>query len=154
MFPIKGQADDQKAAKQVEDYKDLLKTQKDAFPIHTNPQQEFETKFSGTKEEFPTGATRDNQVGKGRYDLIPPQMLKRLAGVYERGALNHGDSNWTKGIPLSRLFNSAQRHLEQARLGMTDEDHLAQAIRNITAIIYFEETGRKELDDVIWRSNG
>lgn len=108
---------------------------------------EFKTKFSGTKDNYPTGATRDAAEGKGRYDLISVHMLKRLAGVYERGAKNHGDRNWEKGVPYSRLFNSAFRHLMQALGREADEDHLAQAIWNITAIIHFESTGRSDLDD-------
>ena len=109
----------------------------------------FDTKFSGVKDHYPTGATRDRGAGKGRYDLIPPEMLRRLAGVYERGAANHGDNNWVKGIPFSRLYNSALRHTNQAIAGMTDEDHLAQAIWNLAAIIYFQESGRTELDDTL-----
>lgn len=109
----------------------------------------FETKFSGVKDVYPTGATRDKGAGKGRYDLIPPAMLRRLAGVYERGALNHGDSNWVKGMPFSRLYNSALRHTNQALAGMTDEDHLGQAIWNLAAIIYFQESGRLDLDDTL-----
>lgn len=110
----------------------------------------FTTRFSGQKDTFPTGATRDAGAGKGRYDLITPHMLRRLAGVYERGAVTHGDSNWAKGIPFSRLFNSALRHTYQARAGMTDEDHLGQAIWNLAAIIHFIEEGRQEeLDDTL-----
>lgn len=56
------------------------------------------TKFSGKKDEYATGATRDKRAGKGRYDLITPFMLKRLAGVYERGADNHG-----KEFPIPSL---------------------------------------------------
>lgn len=106
------------------------------------------TKFSGVKDEYPTGATRDRRAGKGRYDLISPHMIRRLAGVYERGAVNHGDNNWRKGLPFSRLYDSALRHTYQALAGETDEDHLGQAIWNLAAIIHFQETGRaEELDD-------
>lgn len=34
---------------------------------------------SGERQEFDTGAVRDIQEGKGRYDLIPPEPLMRLA---------------------------------------------------------------------------
>lgn len=107
----------------------------------------FETKFSGVKDEFGTGATRDKGEGKGRYDLISTHLLRRLAGVYERGAKNHGDRNWEHGIPFSRLFNSALHHSQQALAGDTDEDHLGQAIWNLGAIIHFQETNRIDLDD-------
>ena len=106
------------------------------------------TKFSGKKDEYATGATRDKRAGKGRYDLITPFMLERLAGVYERGAVNHGDRNWEKGIPTSRLVDSAMRHINQFREGLRDEDHIAQAIWNLACIIHFEELKREDLNDV------
>ncbi len=102
------------------------------------------TKFSGVKDHYVGGATRDAAAGKGRYDLISVHMLRRLAGVYERGAENHGDSNWLGGIPFSRLFDSALRHIEQAKAGMVDEDHLCQAIWNLSAAVHFQEEGREE----------
>lgn len=108
----------------------------------------YQTKFSGKKEEYTTGGTRDSREGKGRFDLISPHMLRRLAGVYERGAKNHGDRNWEKGIPFSRCMDSALRHMNQYLAGMRDEDHLAQAIWNITAIIHFEENRRDDLNDL------
>ena len=112
-----------------------------------------ETKFSGIKDRYKTGGTRDARAGKGRFDLITPIGLKRLAQVYERGATNHGDRNWEKGIPLSRCTDSALRHLNQYLNGEEDEDHLAQAAWNIFAIMHIEEKiqlGKlpKELDDL------
>jgi hypothetical protein len=108
----------------------------------------YKTKFSGKKNSYNTGATRDNNEGKGAYELISPYMLQRLAGVYERGAKNHGDRNWEKGIKYSRLIQSALRHITQYLCGMRDEDHLAQAIWNLSAVIHFESLGRKELNDL------
>jgi hypothetical protein len=113
---------------------------------------EFETKFSGKKDEYGTGATRDCREGKGRYDLIPGEPIRRLAGVYERGAKNHGDRNWEKGIPFSRCLDSALRHLNQyaeiKRMGLEmDEDHAAQCMWNICALMHFEKY-RPDLDDL------
>lgn len=113
----------------------------------------YETKFSGKKESYKTGGTRDSREGKGRFDLISPIALKRLAQVYERGGKNHGDRNWEKGISLSRCFDSALRHLNQALNGETDEDHLSQAVFNIFAIIHIQEKIKqnklpKELNDL------
>jgi hypothetical protein len=59
----------------------------------------FEVKDSGKRQEFETGAVRDVRDGKGRYDLISPYALKRLAIIYERGALKYGDDNYLKGMP-------------------------------------------------------
>ncbi len=96
------------------------------------------TKFSGIKQEYDTGATRDTSSGKGRFDLIPSGPLMRLAKVYERGAKNHGDRNWEKGFPMSRAMDSALRHILQYKDGMKDEDHLAQAVWNLFAAMHFE----------------
>ena len=108
---------------------------------------EYVTKDSGEREQFETGAKRDVQTGKGRYDLISPVMLRRLAGVLERGAEKYGDRNWEKGMPMSRCMNSTLRHLNQYLAGERDEDHLAQALWNIMVMIHFEEL-RPELHDL------
>lgn len=51
-----------------------------------NNPEGFAMKDSGKREDFGTGAVRDSREGKGRYDLISPIALKRLAVVYEKGA--------------------------------------------------------------------
>lgn len=98
-----------------------------------------EVKDSGERQEFETGSVRDTREGKGRYDLIPTEPLRRLAVHYENGAKKYGDRNWEKGQPISRHFDSAQRHLEKAKDGLQDEDHLAAAIWNMFAIIATEK---------------
>lgn len=109
----------------------------------------FVTKDSGTREEMPTGSVRDTREGKGRFDLISPFALRRLAGVYERGSRKYAARNWEKGQPFSRCLDSALRHLNAFAMGWTDEDHLSQALWNVAAIIHFQETGRSaELDDM------
>lgn len=115
------------------------------------------TKDSGKRESFGTGAKRDTRIGKGRYDLIPPRPLKRLAGVYERGSVKYGDNNWRKGMPFSRFLDSAIRHIiewkerEEDDLPQ-DEDHLAQAVWNLWAIMEFEEAN-PELNDLYELAN-
>lgn len=103
--------------------------------------------------QFSTGATRNRAEGKGRFDLIPPSALKRIARVYERGAKKNGENNWTLGIPFSSLIDSATRHLNEWRynkLTKTEpqEDHLAHAAWNILALMHFEDMGCESLDDV------
>lgn len=99
----------------------------------------FVTKDSGVRQHYATGARRDTQSGKGRYDLIPPEALRRLAQLYERGAAKYGDRNWEVGIPVSRCFSSALRHLMQALASEADEDHLAAVLFNVAAIITYRE---------------
>lgn len=90
-------------------------------------------------EEFSTGAHRSDRTGKGRFDLIPPSPLLRLAIHYEAGGNAYGDWNWEKGMVFSRLLDSALRHINQYRAGKRNEDHLAAAVWNLFAVMHFEE---------------
>lgn len=105
----------------------------------------FITRDSGQREDFASGARRDTQDGKPRYDLIPPRPLKRLAELMARGAEKYGDSNWTLGMPSSRFLASLMRHQEAYRLGDRTEDHLAAVAFNAFSIMYFEGS---EWDDL------
>lgn len=112
-----------------------------------------EVKDSGKRQEFGTGAVRDVQEGKGRYDLLPTRAIRRLAEHYENGAVKYGDNNWLKGIPLKRMMDSAMRHLFKALEGKEDEDHLTAAAWNILGIIEIQERIEegilpKELDNL------
>lgn len=105
-------------------------------------------KFSGEKVVYEGGATRDIIEGKGRYDLIDPKFLKRLAIVLEEGAKNHGEENWKNGMPFNRLIDSTKRHINQFHEGLKDEDHLIHAVANIMFLCFFEEEGRLDLDNI------
>lgn len=119
--------------------------------------KDYKTKLN-EKQDYGTGATRDAAAGKGRFDLIPNEALVRLAGVYERGGLNHGDRNWEQGLPLSRMIDSAMRHIIQHKMSkyrgeFCDEDHLAHAVWNLLGIMHIEEMVEQgflpeELDDL------
>lgn len=111
-------------------------------------------KDSGKRQEFNTGAVRDIQEGKGRYDLISPIALRRLARHYENGAKKYGEHNWTKGMPLSRYLDSLIRHAYKLLAGMDDEDHAAAIAWNAFAYIHTKELidqGKlpKELDNIV-----
>lgn len=113
----------------------------------------FITKDSGARRDFGTGSVRDRSTGKGRFDLIPPILLRRLAGLYERGAEKYGDNNWQKGQPLMASFaDSAMRHLSQLIGGEPTEDHAASVVWNMAGFMWTLaeiEAGRlpKFLDD-------
>ena len=109
---------------------------------------EFVTKDSGKRQQFETGAQRDTQEGKPRYDLIPTHALRRVADLYARGAEKYDDNNWHKGINFSRCLASLERHLHQWKQGDTEEDHLAAVVWNALAIMHYQEVGRKDLDDL------
>ena len=112
----------------------------------------FELKDSGKRKKFKSNAVRDLQDGKGRYDLISPLALRRLAIIYEKGAKKYSDRNWEKGMPISTFLSPSIRHTEQNIEGLRDEDHLAQAAWNLFSAMHIEEMIErgllpKELDD-------
>jgi hypothetical protein len=114
---------------------------------------EFITKDSGQREEFDTGSRRDSREGKGRYDLLPPEAIRRLAQLYERGAAKYGDRNWEKGQPVSRYLDSLLRHVFNYLEGETTEDHLAAAAWNAFGAMVTEDRARSgrlpsDLDDL------
>lgn len=116
----------------------------DVCDVCSAPAQ-FVTRDSGKREDFSSGAVRDTQDGKPRYDLIPPKGLKRVAELFARGAEKYEDHNWRKGMPSSRFMASMMRHAESYRRGERDEDHIAAVVFNALALIQFEDT---EWDDL------
>ena len=126
--------------------------------------RDFIVADSGAREAFDSGMVRDIRAGKGRFDLMTPIPLRRLAKVYEGGALKYEARNWEKGSPLSRFADSAQRHLNDyhmiclfKREGIPlerlpadvnpNEDHLAQAAWNLFSMMHHEDL-HPELDDL------
>ena len=99
----------------------------------------YQLKDTGFRRRYKSGALRENAPGKGRYELISPIFLHRLAIVLEKGATKYADRNWELGMPLGRYLNSALHHLEQALEGLTDEDHFGQAAFNLMALIHTKE---------------
>jgi len=103
---------------------------------------------SGTEDEvFKSGSRRDSNDGRGRFDLIPPWPLIRLAKHYENGAKKYGDRNWERGQPISRYINSIFRHLVKYIGGDRKEDHMAAIAWNAFAIIDHEERLTRGLID-------
>jgi hypothetical protein len=95
-------------------------------------EKNYQIKDSGSRRKFGTGAVRDMSSGKGRFDLIPWEVIRALAIHYEKGCLKYGDRNWEKGIPVASFLDSAMRHLAQVIDGRDDENHLIAALWNVT----------------------
>jgi len=94
------------------------------------------TKDSGKRVEYDSGFNRDVATDKPRYDLIPHELLKRLAELYTRGAEKYGEDNWQKATTqpeIDRFQQSAWRHWMQWVAGEDDEDHAIATIWNIIA---------------------
>lgn len=93
---------------------------------------------------FKTGAVRCRTDGEGRYDLLSPHAIHRLALVFEEGAKKYSDRNWERGIPEGDLIDHALRHIFQHMMGDTSEDHIGHAFWNLGAILHFQEVGKKK----------
>lgn len=94
----------------------------------------YKTKDSGNRKIWKSGFQRDLNVGKPRYDLIPPELLKRLAELYARGAEKYNDNNWklaTSEEEIKRFKESAFRHFMQWIMNEQDEDHAVATMWNI-----------------------
>ena len=78
---------------------------------------------SGEKRKFDTGAESQAAAGKGTPVLVPGDAIIDIAKLFEKGAAVYGARNWEKGIPLSEILNSLERHLQQEKMGGTDENH-------------------------------
>lgn len=117
------------------------------------------------RRKFLGSTERDSDDGKPRYSLIPPLALKRVANLYTNGAKKYKPYNWCgeegnelekSGMNFSVMYDSILRHV--MAFGLNDkndkEDHLAAAVFGLMGIMHFEETGRKDLDDMhVWKSS-
>ncbi|MFA6325370.1 MAG: dATP/dGTP diphosphohydrolase domain-containing protein [Candidatus Paceibacterota bacterium] len=115
--------------------------------IHMN---KFITKDSGKRVNFDSGFQRDVNDGKPRYDLIPTELLKRLAELYQRGAEKYDDNNWRKAESpkeINRFKESAWRHFIQWASGEMDEDHAIAAVWNIFSYEWHTQHKNKKQKD-------
>lgn len=81
----------------------------------------------------------------GRYDLITPYGLRRLAKRYHEGSKKYGDRNWEKGLDINTCLDSLLRHANQYKMGMKDEDHMAAVAWWAFAIMHYEETDEQSI---------
>lgn len=94
----------------------------------------------GKRQTYNTGAQREPQTpDKGRFDLLPPEAIRRLAIHYAMGSLKYSSRNWEKGLPLSRFIDSGLRHVFAYMAGDRTEDHMAAALWNFAGFIETQE---------------
>lgn len=104
----------------------------------------------GKREEFASGALRSDAKGRGRFDLISPYALHRLAIQYEIGGEQKGDRNWEQGFPISRACSSNIRHVMEQLAGDRSEDHYAAAAWQLFCAMHFEELIKLRRMDSKW----
>jgi len=98
-------------------------------------------------QQWESGAHRDTQAGKPRFDLIDPIFLRRVADVMAEGAEHYGEHNWTRGIPSQRYAAGLLRHVYAYLSGDRTEDHLARAAFNLQGLARNEGTSLDDLFD-------
>jgi hypothetical protein len=105
------------------------------------------------KTTFSSGAQKE-QLGKARFDLIPPEALLSLAEVYSLGTTKYDDRNWEKGIPFSAALGALKRHLNSFELGAMintadgSHEHMAHVMWWAVALITFIKRDRTDLNDL------
>jgi hypothetical protein len=99
-----------------------------------NKIMKYTTKSSGKKKQWASGYVREIDTTKPRFDLIPTELLTRLAELYARGAVKYGDENYKLAKSpeeLHRFKESAWRHFVAWVEGQEDEDHCAATVWNL-----------------------
>ena len=92
---------------------------------------------------------RKDDLGKLRYDLLPPNALREVAKVLTHGAAKYAPYNWQVVDDAKARYTAAlMRHFEAWRDGETfDLDshlpHLAHTACNALFLLWFELKGDK-----------
>lgn len=90
---------------------------------------------SGKVRTASSGAVRDCADDKPLMELLPMDLLMRVAAWYTLGAKKYGANNWRKGQPQSWCVGSILRHLTKYCLGQRDEDHLSAIVFNALSMM-------------------
>lgn len=98
----------------------------------------MDLKTSGSKTTFSTGAVRDDASDKPRMELLPLDLLMRVATWYTLGAQKYGGHNWRKGQSVSHCVGAILRHLTKWVMGEREEDHLSAIVFNALSIMNVE----------------
>lgn len=94
---------------------------------------------SGKTRSVESGSIRDDATGKPAMELLPLDLLMRVATWYALGAEKYGEDNWRLGQPQKKVIGSLLRHLAYYRMGDTSEDHLAAVVWNALCIMHVDE---------------
>ncbi len=80
-------------------------------------------KEEGENRKFSTGAEKQHSKGKGKPSLFPGDAYIEVCKHFEDGAEHYEARNWEKGIPLSDIIDSLERHIADEKMGDTSERH-------------------------------
>ncbi|MGD9126060.1 MAG: DUF4406 domain-containing protein [Planctomycetia bacterium] len=93
---------------------------------------------SGSRQQFESGAVRDEATDKPRLELISPFAEVRLGHHLRRGAEKYTPRNWEAGIPFDRCIASLKRHIAAYQMRDESEDHLAAILANAMFLAHYE----------------
>jgi hypothetical protein len=77
-----------------------------------------------------------------RYDLIPPEFVRRLAQRMAYGAAKHGENNYQRGVGDAAFHRDRVNHLIEHVLkyvaGDREKDHLAAVAANAAMLMWLD----------------
>ena len=84
---------------------------------------------------------------KGRYRLLPYEILQQVVEIFDFGANKYGEDNWKKCDDWDRYFDAMMRHIIAWRIGESiDQEsgkhHLAHVICNAWFLIWADQSGK------------
>lgn len=106
----------------------------------------FVVKSKNKIKELSGGLKKDDLDSKVRFDLIPPELLERVAIQFTNGSKKYGVDNWRKANTKEQehiFIEAAYRHFVKVLTNLQDgEDHLAATITNL--MMYEWHTSHKK----------
>lgn len=121
-------------------------------PITTRRQGSLTEQLNAQAKEMPvhsTGARRE-KLGSNRYDYMPSREVNEAySRVATFGAKKYDTDNWMKGLPMSQITSSLERHLWAFMSGEDFDNgeggsglcHLDHILWNAVALVYFRDKG-------------
>lgn len=95
--------------------------------------------MSDTEHRVFESGLKKEATEKVRYDLIPVELLTRIAAQFTHGAKKYGEGNWKlgKGQEIDIFRQAAHRHFFQWANGVEDgEDHAAALLTDVIMYEY------------------
>lgn len=97
-------------------------------------------------KELKGGLKKDDLESKIRFDLIPPELLERVAIQFTNGSKKYGVDNWREAKTKEQehiFIEAAYRHFIKALTKLDDgEDHISACITNL--MMYEWHTSHKK----------
>jgi len=92
-----------------------------------------------------------NDSEKIPVELVPAQFIEDIAKVLGHGAKKYGENNWRAGLPWTRIYGAALRHLLAWGRGEdVDKEsgmsHLTHCATNLLFLILWKDS-KPELDN-------